>query len=45
MTRPIVHIIDVTTQEAISREMNDEEFAQYEADQMAAATVEETDNE
>jgi hypothetical protein len=32
MTRPIVTIYDVVTQETEVREMNDEEFAQYEID-------------
>ncbi len=39
MTKPIVHIFDVTTQEAISREMTDDEFAQWEADQLANQPV------
>lgn len=29
MTRPIVSILDVVTQELTIREMNDEEYAQY----------------
>ena len=37
MTRPMVRIHDLTTDEVIDREMNDEEFAQYEADQAAQA--------
>jgi hypothetical protein len=37
MTRPIVRIHDLSTDEVIDREMNDAEFAQYEADQAAAA--------
>jgi len=37
MTRPIVRIHDLATDEVIDREMNDAEFAQYEADQAAAA--------
>jgi hypothetical protein len=37
-TRPIVRIHNSETDEIIDREMNDEEFAQYEADQAAAAT-------
>lgn len=32
MTRPIVKIHDLTTDEVIEREMNDDEFAQYEID-------------
>ena len=31
--RPMVRIHDLATDEIIDREMNDEEFAQYEADQ------------
>jgi hypothetical protein len=38
MTRPIVRIHDLSTDEIIDREMNDAEFAQYEADQAANAT-------
>ena len=37
-TRPIVRIHDLATDEVIDREMNDDEFAQYEADQKAAKT-------
>ena len=29
MTRPMVSILDVVTQELTIREMNDEEYAQY----------------
>jgi hypothetical protein len=36
MTRPTVRIHDLSTDEVIDREMNDVEFAQYEADQAAA---------
>jgi hypothetical protein len=36
-TRPIVRIHNIETDEVIDREMNDAEFAQYEADQNAAA--------
>lgn len=36
-TRPMVRIHDLSTDEIIDREMNDEEFAQYEADQAATA--------
>ena len=35
MTRPMVRIHDLSTNEVIDREMNDAEFAQYEADQAA----------
>lgn len=34
-TRPTVRIHDIETNEVIDREMNDAEFAQYEADQAA----------
>jgi hypothetical protein len=37
MTRPIIRIHNLSTDEVIDREMNDTEFAQYEADQEAAA--------
>ena len=37
MTRPIVRIHDLSTDTVVDREMNDAEFAQYEADQAAAA--------
>jgi hypothetical protein len=36
MTRPMVRIHDLSTDEIVDREMNDAEFAQYEADQAAA---------
>ena len=39
MSRPIIRIHNVTTNEVINREMNDAEFAQYEADQSAQAIV------
>lgn len=35
MTKPIIRIHDLATDEVIDREMTDEEFAQYEADQAA----------
>jgi hypothetical protein len=38
MSRPTIRIHDLATNEVIDREMNDAEFAQYQADQ-AAATV------
>jgi hypothetical protein len=34
----MIRIHDLSTDEVIDREMNDEEFAQYEADQAAEAT-------
>jgi len=37
MTRPMVRIHDLSTDEVVDREMNDAEFAVYEADQAAAA--------
>jgi hypothetical protein len=37
-SRPMVRIHDLETNEVIDREMNDAEFAQYEADQASAAT-------
>ena len=44
MTKPMVRIHDVSTDTIIDREMTDEEFAQYEANQAAQATVQaETD--
>jgi multidrug resistance efflux pump len=39
MTRPMVRIHDLATDEVIDREMNDEEFAQYEAAQAANAAA------
>jgi hypothetical protein len=44
MTRPIIRIHNLSTDEVIDREMNDTEFAQYEADQ-AASTTEVADTE
>jgi len=35
MTKPIVRIHNTETNEIIDREMNDQEFAQYEANQAA----------
>lgn len=35
MSRPIVKIHNISTDEVIEREMNDIEFAQYETDQIA----------
>ena len=37
MTKPLVRIHNTETNEVIDREMNDAEFAQYEADQAAQA--------
>ena len=37
-TRPMVRIHDLATDEVIDREMNDAEFAQYQADQEIQAT-------
>jgi hypothetical protein len=36
-TKPIVRVHDLATNEVIDREMNDAEFAQYEADKAAQA--------
>ena len=38
-TRPMVRIHDLETNEVIDREMNDAEFAQWEADQAAQAAA------
>ncbi len=38
MSRPMVRIHNIETNEVIDREMNDAEFAQYQADQAARAT-------
>jgi len=38
-SRPMVRIHNSETNEIIDREMNDEEFAQYEADQAAQAAL------
>jgi hypothetical protein len=43
MTRPMVRIHDLLTDEVIDREMNDAEFAQHEADQAAQAAQAEAD--
>ena len=37
MTRPTIRIHNISTDEVIDRQMNNEEFAQYEADQAAQA--------
>ncbi len=37
MSRPIIRIHNVEIDEVIDRQMNDQEFAQYEADQAAQA--------
>ena len=39
MTKPIIRIHNIETNEVIDREMNDIEFAQYEADQEASAIL------
>jgi hypothetical protein len=39
LTRPMVRIQDLETNEVIDREMNDEEFAQYEADKAVAVAA------
>jgi hypothetical protein len=38
MSRPIIRIHDLATNEVIDREMNDQEFAAYEASQAVEAT-------
>jgi hypothetical protein len=38
-TKPIIRIHNVETDEIIDREMNDAEFAQYEADKAAASAA------
>ena len=38
-TRPMIRIHNAETDEVIDREMNDAEFAQYEADQAAQAVA------
>ena len=37
MSKPIIRIHDLSTNKIIDREMNDAEFAQYEADQAETA--------
>ncbi len=37
MSKPMIRIHDLSTNEIIDREMNDQEFAAYEADQAANA--------
>ena len=37
MSRPLIRIHDLTTNEVIDREMNDQEFAAYQAEQVAEA--------
>ena len=39
-SRPMVRIHNIETNEIIDREMNDAEFAQYQADQVANAQIE-----
>jgi len=39
LTRPMVRIHNVQTNEIIDREMNDDEFAQYEADKAEQETA------
>ena len=39
MAKPMVRIHNVETDEVIDREMNDAEFAQYQADKAAQATA------
>jgi hypothetical protein len=44
MTKPTVRIHNQSTNEVIDREMNDAEFAQYEADQATQAEAQAADN-
>jgi len=39
MTKPTIRIHDLATNEVIDREMNDQEFAAFEASQAAEATA------
>jgi hypothetical protein len=39
MTRPMIRIHNIETDEIIDREMNDQEFAQYEASQAIEASI------
>jgi hypothetical protein len=39
LTRPMIRIHDISTNEVVDREMNDAEFAQYEADQATALAL------
>lgn len=41
-SRPMVRIHDISTNEIIDREMNDMEFSQYGADQIANAAAQES---
>jgi hypothetical protein len=43
MNKPNITIIDIESGETTTREMNDAEFAQYEADQTTAAERAETE--
>ena len=47
MSRPTIRIHDLSTNEVVDREMNDDEFAQWETDQSkrAAEIVEQADKE
>lgn len=40
MTRPMISLFDANTGEAVIREMNDSEFAQYEIDKVDAEATE-----
>ena len=44
MTKPMIRIHNVATNEIVDREMTDAEFAQYEADQAAQAAEQATAN-
>jgi hypothetical protein len=43
MTKPIIRIHDLATDEVIDREMTDAEFAQFEADKALAENAAETE--
>jgi hypothetical protein len=45
MTKPMIRIHDVSTNEIVDREMTDKEFAQYKIDQLAAAEAIAAENE
>jgi hypothetical protein len=45
MSRPIVRIHNLETNDIIDREMNDEEFAQYQLDQSRAESEKQSEEE
>jgi hypothetical protein len=44
MTKPMIRIHDVSTNEIVDREMTDDEFAQYKSDQLAQAQAKALDD-